>query len=168
MGTQATHLPVTYATVVAADCVGVVEQIKRGNLSGASVLAGNVLESTGVTCPVGPTGGTLNACVDVTVSLLFGGTGSVCAAIGDGKITATESAGWVTGLHVGGGITGGISNACNPKNLGGWFSTSGAAIGPYSASGATGNRTNVGSVGIFGFGFGFYSGRTYTWTQTSH
>jgi RHS repeat-associated protein len=134
----------------------------------ANLLQANGISNAGGICPTEPTSaGSLNLCVDLTFAILFGGTGSACLVISNSGLSVTETGGFVTGLYAGAGLTVGGSNACKPNNLGKSFSTGGGSIGPYGGSGATGNGTDVGSLSVFGFGLGFYSGRTYTWVQTS-
>jgi len=165
-GLQPTHVPVTYATIVAAYCAGVTRQVKRGNFSGASLLATGVLYKTGISCPVGHPRGTVHVCIGATISILFGGTASVCVVAGNGKIGTTETAGRVTGLYGGGGVSIGGSDAHNIKQLSGPFKTGGGGI-VFGGSGEAGNGVHSGSAGVYGPGYGFYSGTTYTSTQST-
>ena len=52
-GAAASPLPVNLGSITAADCSGAVQQIARGNLSGAASLSAGVLASTGINCGIG-------------------------------------------------------------------------------------------------------------------
>ncbi|MFF4599758.1 hypothetical protein [Amycolatopsis sp. NPDC001319] len=102
-----------------------------------------------------------------TLAFVGGVTGNVCFAATGSSAGLTASCGPVLGVAAEAGLTGFSSNAKKINDLrAGFESGSGSGLGPFGASYSGGSSPDgwVNVFGLaFGYGFGFWTGPTYTW-----